>query len=77
MTAAGPLLLGPGLIDFHWPAVVVGAVEAFNCRLSFGVSRHFYEAKALASASITIGNQLGGFYGPTCREFLRKLLLGR
>ncbi len=75
--AAGSFLLGSGLIDLHRPAFVVGAVEAIDCRLSFGITRHFDEAKALASACVTIGNQLDGFHGSSCREFIRKILLGR
>ncbi len=61
----------------HRSAVVVGAVEAINCRLSFGVGTHFDKAKALASASVTIGDQFGGFHGSGCREFIRQFLLGR
>ncbi len=68
--AAGPLLLGSGLIDRHRPAFVVAAVEAINCRLSFRFTRHFNEAKALASASVRIGNQLGRFHGSEYREFI-------
>ncbi len=68
---------GFGLIDLHRPAIIVGAVEAIDCRLSFGITGHFDEAKALESASVTIGNQLDGFHGSACREFIRKILLGR
>ncbi len=75
--AAGSLLLGFGLIDRHRPAIVVAAVEAIDCRMSFRFTRHFDEAKAPASASATIGNQLDGFHGSACREFIRKILLGR
>ncbi len=76
-TAAGLSLLGSGLIDLHRPAIVVGAVEAIDCRMSFRFTRHFDEAKAPGSASVTIGNQLDGFHGSVCREFIRKILLGR
>ncbi len=75
--ASVPVLQGSGLIDLHRPAIVVGPVEAIDCRLSFGFTRHFDEAKALASTSVTIGNQLDGFHGSVCREFIRKILLGR
>ncbi len=76
-SATGPLLLGSGLIDLHRPALVVGAVETIDCRLSFRFTRHFDEAKALESASVTIGNQLDGFHSSASREFIRKILLGR
>ena len=51
---------GSGLIDLHRPAIIVGAVEAIDCRLSFRFTHHFDEAKAPALASVTIGNQLDG-----------------
>ncbi len=38
--ATGPFLLGSGLIDLHRPAIVVGAVEAIDCRMSFRVTHH-------------------------------------
>ncbi len=56
-TTTGPLLLGSGLIDLHWPALIIGAVELVDCRVGFRVTRHFDEAKALALASGTISNQ--------------------
>ncbi len=68
---------GSGLIDLHRLAIIVGAVEAIDCRLSFRFTHHFDEAKAPALASVTIGNQLDGFHGSVCREFNRKILLGR
>ncbi len=68
---------GSGLIDLHRPAIVVGAVEAIDCRMSCHRTRHFDEAKAPASANATIGNQLDGFHGSECCEFIRKILLGR
>ena len=68
---------GFGLIDLHRPAIIVGAVEAIDCRLSFRFTHHFDEAKAPALTSVTIGNQLDGFHGSVCREFNRKILLGR
>ncbi len=68
---------GSGLIDLHRPAIIVGAVEVIDCRLSFRFTHHFDEAKAPALASVTIGNQLDGFYSSVCREFSRKILLGR
>ncbi len=71
------LLQGFGLIDLHRPAIIVGAVEAIDCRLSFRFTHHFDEAKAPASVSVMIGNQLDGFHGSVCREFNRKILLGR
>jgi hypothetical protein len=55
-----PILLGPGLIDLHRSAFVGGAVERIDCRMSFRFTRYFDEAKALGSASVTIGNQLDG-----------------
>ncbi len=76
-SAAGPPLLGFGFIDLHRSAFVVGAVEAIDCRMSFRFTRHFDEAKAPGSASVTISNQLDGFHGSVCREFMRKILLGR
>ncbi len=75
--AAVHLLQGFSLIDLHRPAIIVGAVEAIDCRLSFRFTHHFDEAKAPALASVTIGNQLDGFHGSVCREFNRKILLGR
>ncbi len=71
------LLQGFGLIDLHRPAIIVGAVEAIDCRLSFHFTHHFDEAKAPALTSVTIGNQLDGFHGSVYREFNRKILLGR
>ena len=68
---------GFGLIDLHRPAFVVAAVEAIDCRLSLRFTRHFDEAKAPASTSVMISNQLDGFHGSVCREFIRKILLGR
>ena len=68
---------GSGLIDLHRPAIIVGAVEAIDCRLSFRFTHHFDEAKAPALASVTIGNQLDGLHDSVCREFDRKILLGR
>ncbi len=68
---------GFGLIDLHRPAIIVGAVEAIDCRLSFRFTYHFDEAKAPALAGVTIGNQLDGFHGSVCRKFNRKILLGR
>ncbi len=76
-SATGPLLLGSGLIDLHRLAFVVCAVEAIDCRMSFRFTRHFDEAKAPGSASVTIGNQFDGFHGSECREFIRKILFGR
>ncbi len=75
--ATGLLLLGSGLIDLHRRAIVVCAIEAIDCRMSFRFTRHFDEAKAPTSASVTIGNQFDGFHGSVCREFIRKILLGR
>ena len=75
--AAVHLPQGFGLIDLHRPAIIVGAVEAIDCRLSFRFTHHFDEAKDPALASVTIGNQLDGLHGSVCREFDRKILLGR
>ena len=75
--AAIHLPQGFGLIDLHRPAIIVGAVEAIDCRLSFHFTHHFDEAKAPTSVGVTVGNQLDGFHGSVCREFNRKILLGR
>ncbi len=75
--AAVYLPQGSGLIDLHRPAIIVGAVEAIDCRLSFHFTHHFDEAKTPALASVTIRNQLDGFHDSVCREFIRKILLGR
>ncbi len=61
---------GSSLIDLHRPAIVVGAIEAIDCRMSFRCTHHFDEAKAPGSASVTIGHQLDGFHGSECREFI-------
>ncbi len=68
---------GSGLIDLHRPAIIVGTVQAIDCRLGFCFTHHFDETKAPASASVTIRNQLDGFHDSVCREFNRKILLGR
>ncbi len=68
---------GSGLIDLHRPAFVVGAVEAIDCRMRFHFTHHFDEAKDLASARVSLGNQLDGFHGSVCREFICKILLVR
>ncbi len=61
---------GFGLIDLHRLAIVVAPIEAIDCRMSFRFTRHFDEAKAPGSASVTIGHQLDGFHGSECREFI-------
>ncbi len=75
--AAVHLPQGFGLIDLHRPAFVVAAVEAIDCRPTLRFTCHFDEAKAPGSASVMIGNQLNGFHDSVCREFIRKILLGR
>ncbi len=55
-TTAGPLLLGSGLIDLHWPALIIGAVQVIDCRVGFKVTRHLDEAEALTLPRVTIGN---------------------
>ncbi len=52
--AAGPLLLGFGLIDRHRPAIAVGAIEFLDSLLRLAIARHLDEAKALALTRITI-----------------------
>ncbi len=68
---------GSGLINYHRPAIIVGAVEVIDCRVSFRFTHHFDETKSLGSASGSIGIQLDGFHGSVFREFDRKILLGR
>ena len=49
------------LVYGQWPAIVLRFIQSGDRRLSLGVGGHLDEAKAFASASITIGDHLRRF----------------
>jgi hypothetical protein len=68
--AATTLFTRPGFVHGQGPSVVLGAVDAGNRRLGFGIASHFNKAKALASARVAVVDDLGALHRPELRKHL-------
>ena len=71
-TAATSRRLRLGFIDLDFSAIQRGAIQLLDRFLSLTVAGHFNEAKALALASIAIGDHRGGIHISTFTECLAK-----
>jgi len=74
-SAAGPLLLGFGLIDLHRPAIAVGAIKFLDSLLRLAIPRHLDKGKALALTRITICDDVDRINRAALAKRILQLLL--
>jgi hypothetical protein len=61
--ATAPAFLGLGFVDSESTAIMFLAVDSGNRRLRFSIAAHFDKTKALASAGVTISDDLSALHG--------------